>query len=199
MPGDAHLTMDATTITWRGHTFRVSPDAFMQVNLEQVTALYGVVTDALQPRPGMSIVDAYAGVGMLPVQLAAEGARVLCIESNRAAARLGVLNARINGVEARVSYVLGAAETALPQRATGPTVDAVVLDPPRAGCGAPVTAWLALAGPRRVVYVSCDPATLARDLRVLAVSGPYRVERLHLVDMFPQTYHVEAVAGLMRG
>jgi 23S rRNA (uracil1939-C5)-methyltransferase len=73
-----------------------------------------------------------------------------------------------------------------------------VVDPPRAGCDPKVTAWLALAGPPTVVYISCDPATLARDLRLLSVSGPYRIEDLELVDMFPQTHHIECVATLRR-
>jgi len=75
----------------------------------------------------------------------------------------------------------------------------VLLDPPRAGCDPRVTAWLALAGPATIVYVSCDPATLARDLRLLSVSGPYRIEGLELVDMFPQTHHIECVVTLRRG
>jgi 23S rRNA (uracil1939-C5)-methyltransferase len=74
----------------------------------------------------------------------------------------------------------------------------VILDPPRAGCSGRVTGWLALAGPERVVYVSCDPATLARDLHTLVASGPYRVDSLDIVDMFPQTYHVESVVQLTR-
>ena len=69
----------------------------------------------------------------------------------------------------------------------------------RIGCGGSVTAWIALAGPERVVYISCDPATLARDLHVLVASGPYELEDLVIVDMFPQTYHVECVVTLRRG
>ena len=87
-------------------------------------------------------------------------------------------------------------ESALPEVAGSGPVDALVLDPPRAGCGGRVTGWLALAGPERVVYVSCDPVTLARDLHVLVASGPYAVESLDLVDMFPQTHHVESVVAL---
>jgi 23S rRNA (uracil1939-C5)-methyltransferase len=77
-------------------------------------------------------------------------------------------------------------------------VDRLILDPPRAGCGGQVTGWLALAGPARLVYVSCDPATLARDLHVLVTAGPYAVESFDLVDMFPQTSHVESVVALRR-
>jgi 23S rRNA (uracil1939-C5)-methyltransferase len=95
-----------------------------------------------------------------------------------------------------VRYVAEAVEDALPN--AGARADAVLLDPPRSGCDARVTAWLALAGPASVVYVSCDPATMARDLRLLTVSGPYRMERFELVDMFPQTHHIECVATLRR-
>jgi 23S rRNA (uracil1939-C5)-methyltransferase len=121
---------------------------------------------------------------------------VTCIENNRDAARLGVLNAELNGCAERVGYVAAAVEDALPAAAAA--ADAVLLDPPRAGCDPRVTAWLALAGPPTVVYVSCDPATLARDLRVLCVSGPYRIESYELVDMFPQTHHIESVVTLRR-
>jgi 23S rRNA (uracil1939-C5)-methyltransferase len=90
-------------------------------------------------------------------------------------------------------------EDALPHVGSAAPIDRVILDPPRAGCAGRVTGWLALAGPERVVYVSCDPATLARDLHVLVASGPYRVDAIDVVDMFPQTYHVESVVTLTRG
>ena len=98
----------------------------------------------------------------------------------------------------RVRYVVARVESALPEVAGSDHVDGLVLDPPRAGCGGQVTGWLALAGPPRVVCVSCDPATLARDLHVLVASGPYTVNSVDIVDMFPQTYHVETVVALRR-
>ncbi len=195
MPGETRLVTDSTTVRWRGHSFRVSPGAFMQVNVAQLEALYGAALHGLSAEAGQRVVDAYAGVGMLAVEVATAGAVVTCIESNRESARLGVLNARLNGVEERVRYVAAAAEEALP---TAGDVDRLLLDPPRAGCDGRVTGWLALAGPERVVYVSCDPATLARDLHVLVASGPYTVTETAIVDMFPQTYHVEVVATLAR-
>jgi hypothetical protein len=91
-----------------------------------------------------------------------------------------------------------ATATPLPTVAAAEMADSVILDPPRAGCAGRVTGWLALAGPERVVYVSCDPATLARDLHVLVASGPYRVDAIDIVDMFAQTYHVESVVTLVR-
>ena len=185
-----------TTLRWRGHAFRVSPLTFIQVNWGSLDALYGAALRGLGDPGGRSVVDAYAGIGVLACELAAGGASVVCIESNRDSAQLGVLNAEMNGCAGAVRYVADAVENALPLAAAG--ADAVVLDPPRAGCDPRVTAWLALAGPAVIVYVSCDPATLARDLRVLTVSGPYRLESLELVDMFAQTHHVETVATLRR-
>jgi len=111
---------------------------------------------------------------------------------------IGEANARLNEVAGRLTYVAAPVETALPRVAAAAPIDLLVLDPPRAGCGGRVTAWLALAGPARVVYVSCDPATLARDLHLLVASGPYALESLDLVDLFPQTHHVETVAALRR-
>ena len=135
---------------------------------------------------------------MLSAVLAGEAREVVCIESNRSAAAMGRLNARINEVADRVRYVVAPVESALPEVAGAGRVDGLVLDPPRAGCGGQVTGWLALAGPPRVVCVSCDPATLARDLHVLVASGPYAVDSVDVVDMFPQTYHVETVVALRR-
>lgn len=196
MPGGARLTTDSTSLRWREHTYRVTPDAFVQVNVAQMGSLYDAVIAGLDGHVGRRVIDAYAGIGVLAVDLAATGAQVVCIESNRAAARLGVLNAQLNDVADRMRYVVAPVETAL-AAAAAPS-DLVILDPPRAGCAGNVTGWLALAGPRRVVYMSCDPATLARDLHVLVASGPYDVNDVVVVDMFPHTHHVETVVTLTR-
>jgi 23S rRNA (uracil1939-C5)-methyltransferase len=192
------LATDSTSLTWRGHSYRVTPEAFIQVNWQQMEALYAAVIRGLADYAGKRIIDAYAGIGVLAVELAARAQSVVCIESSRAAARMGVLNARLNDAADKVTYVLEPVEEALPRLAVDAEQDLLILDPPRAGCDSRVTAWLALAGPDRVVYVSCDPATLARDLHVLVASGPYRIASLEIVDMFPQTYHVECVATLLR-
>jgi 23S rRNA (uracil1939-C5)-methyltransferase len=192
------LATDSTSLTWRGHSYRVTPEAFIQVNWQQMEALYAAVIRGLADYAGKRIIDAYAGIGVLAVDLAARAQSVVCIESSRAAARMGVLNARLNDAADKVTYVPEPVEEALPRLAVDAEQDLLILDPPRAGCDSRVTAWLALAGPERVVYVSCDPATLARDLHVLVASGPYRIASLEIVDMFPQTYHVESVTTLVR-
>lgn len=193
---DQRWSTTLTTLHWRGQSFRVSPDTFIQVNWGALDELYGAVLRGLGPVDGRAVVDAYAGIGVLACELARGGAAVVCIENNRDSARLGVLNAAMNGRTEGVRYIHAAVEDALPNAAA--EAGATVLDPPRAGCHPRVTGWLALAGPPDIVYVSCDPATLARDLRVLTVSGPYRIEAFEVVDMFPQTHHIESVVTLRR-
>ena len=190
------FSLEGTTLGWRGHTYRVTPETFIQVNWAQMDVLYDCALRGLGAVTGLRVVDAYAGIGVLSVHLAWSAEHVICIESNHAAARMGLLNARLNDVGDRLTYMAEPVERALPRLAG--VVDRLVLDPPRAGCESAVSAWLALAGPERVVYVSCDPATLARDLHVLVASGPYELESLEIVDMFPQTHHVESVASLVR-
>ena len=198
LPAPERWSTDLTTLHWRGRAFRVTPESFMQVSWGHLDALYGCVLAALGEVAGRRIVDAYAGIGVLSAVLAADAREVVCIESNRSAARMGRLNGRINEVGDRLRYVVEPVESALPGVAGAAAIDGLILDPPRAGCDGRVTGWLALAGPPRVVYVSCDPATLARDLHLLVASGPYVVDSLDVVDMFPQTCHVECVAALRR-
>jgi 23S rRNA (uracil1939-C5)-methyltransferase len=198
LPPDLHWNTDSTTLSWRGHMFRVMPESFIQVNQSQVDVLYSLALDALGDVADARVVDGYSGIGVLSTAVAETAREVVCIEENPVAVHLGRLNARMNSVEDRLRYVCAPVEKALPQVAAEAPIDAVLLDPPRAGCEGSVTGWLALAGPSRIVYVSCDPATLARDLHVLATSGPYTVERFDMVDMFPQTHHVECVVGLRR-
>ncbi len=197
-PGSGLWSSEWTTLRWRGRMYRVKADTFIQVNWQQLDALYEKVLTGLGDYAGRRIVDAYAGIGVLACFLAADAREVVCIESSRSAARTGVLNARVNEVADRVRYIPRTVEDALPTLASESPIDLLVLDPPRAGCDRRVTAWIALAGPPKVVYVSCDPATLARDLHVLVASGPYEIASLDIVDMFPQTYHVETVVTLSR-
>ena len=199
LPAGERWSTDLTTLHWRERAFRVSSESFIQVSWGHLDALYGCVLAALGEVRGRRIVDAYAGIGVLSAVLAGQAREVVCIESNRSAAAMGRLNARINEVADRVRYVVAPVETALPEVAAEEGIDGLVLDPPRAGFGGQVTGWLALTGPPRVVCVSCDPATLARDLHVLVASGPYSVDSVDVVDMFPQTYHVETVVALRRG
>lgn len=176
-----------------GHSFRVSSPSFFQVNTRQAEQMAELVMDQLRLDGSQTVVDAYAGVATFAVLMADRARRVVAVEESSAA----VADARVN-VEGIPNVELRQARTEdvlLELAEAG--VDAVLLDPPRAGCMPGTLDALLDVPPERVVYVSCDPETLARDLAVLT-AGPFRIEQVRPVDMFPQTYHVEAVATLVR-
>ncbi|MEB3329843.1 MAG: 23S rRNA (uracil(1939)-C(5))-methyltransferase RlmD [Candidatus Sericytochromatia bacterium] len=187
-----------------GLRLTISPLSFFQVNGAAVEVLYEEVVRAcdLPGEPaaeGPRWVDAYGGTGAIALYLAARGAgHVTGLEVVGAATADARANAAANGLAGRTTFHTGRVETLLPGLiARGERPDGVVLDPPRKGCEPAVLEALLAAAPRRVVYVSCNPATLARDLRVL-VAGGYRLTHVQPVDMFPQTSHVECVARLER-
>ncbi len=196
-----------------GRRFRLSPPSFFQVNtLREVRSLPSAVArawlplpddgvsmaellallvmDRVEPSPSQVVVDAYSGVGTFALLLAPLVRQVIGIEEARSAIRDAEYNAR--GVS-NVQWLLAKTEVALPSLDLQP--DVVILDPARVGCHPDVLRALLDRRPARVVYVSCDPTTLARDLRVL-VDGGYSLSEVQPLDMFPQTYHVECVATL---
>jgi len=167
---------------------RVSHQSFFQVNRHLTALLIARVTDGLEGRVAL---DLYAGVGLFAQALAERFARVLAVESDpSAAADLTANLSEIEGAEARAATVADfLAEQ--PEKC-----DAVVLDPPRAGLDRGVAEALVELAPPRLVYLSCDPATLARDLARLLPA--YRLAALELIDLFPQTFHLETLARLER-
>lgn len=171
-----------------GETYRVSPRAFFQVNrflLEELTRR------VVGEQAGQAALDLYAGVGLFSLPLARRFRCVTAVEANPAAAADLRCNAERAGLPIQV--VSGSAEQYLQQATDRPEV--AVADPPRAGLGPRVTAGLLRLKPRRLILVSCDPATLARDVSAL-LAGGYRLAEITLVDLFPQTHHIETVATL---
>ena len=160
------------------------------MNTAQAERLIGLVKRRLRLNGQETVVDAYAGVGTFAVLLAEHAARMIAVEESDAA----VEDARVNtaGID-NVEIVLGKVEDVIDDLDILP--DAVVLDPPRAGCQPQVLEAVARWRPGRVCYVSCDPSSLARDLDIMARAG-FAVESIEPIDMFPQTYHVECVATL---
>lgn len=175
-------------------TMRVSGSGFWQVHPAAATTLVDAVLEAAQVQPGETVVDLYAGVGLFTVFLAdaaGEQGTVVSVESDRSAAR----DARRNLHDRpQVQLVAATAERAL-RAGQIETADVVVLDPPRTGAKRAVAGIAALA-PRRVVYVACDPAALARDLATFADLG-YGLDGLRAFALFPMTHHVECVATLV--
>ena len=188
------LLDDAMSLELWDMTFRVRSDTFVQTNYRQMLVLYRAALNMLRPQPGERVLDLYAGIGTISVAVARECESVTAVEENPHAVQLGRLNARINSV--RVEYMPGKVENALREIRLG-RHQAVILDPPRAGCEPAAIAELIRLGVERLVYVSCEPSTHARDI-VALVRGGYRVRRAAIVDMFPQTYHIESVALLER-
>jgi tRNA/tmRNA/rRNA uracil-C5-methylase (TrmA/RlmC/RlmD family) len=192
---DLVLLDDALSLDFWGLRFRVRSDTFVQTNYRQMLVLYEAALGMLQAGPGDAVLDLYAGIGTIGLAVARGAGSVTAVEENTAAVRLSQLNARINGSR-NFRTLPGRVEEALRQVRLGQH-QAAILDPPRAGCEPAAIAELLRLGPERLVYVSCEPSTQARDVSLL-VRGGYRVRRAAVVDMFPQTYHVECVALLER-
>ncbi len=175
-----------------GRTFRVSPGSFFQVNTAMAEILVDRVTRYLTPAAGETLLDAFGGVGTFGLLLAGRVAKVVEIEESREA----VQDAHANAVDlSNVEFHAGRVEQVLPQL-TAP-IHLAVMDPPRAGVDRAALEALIARGPRALVYVSCDPATLARDARRLVDAG-YRLVEVQPVDLFPQTFHIESVTLFTR-
>ena len=182
-----------------GMTFRISASSFYQVNPAQTERLYRTAIAFAQLRGTETVLDAYCGVGTIGLAASAslpEG-KVVGVELNPAAARDAAENARRNGVT-NARFLAGDAGEFLTSAAeAGERVDVVLMDPPRAGSSREFLEAVCRMQPERVVYISCNPETQARDVAFLVKNG-YRVEKIQPVDMFPWTRHVETVVLLQR-
>jgi 23S rRNA (uracil1939-C5)-methyltransferase len=179
-----------------GVTYRVSPASFFQINSEMVGRIFDVLSARLG-EPG-SIVDLFCGIGTFALYFAKRGWNVIGIEENPRAVDEALANARLNRLETRATFVAARVERALgaePLRSALRAAPTVFLDPPRKGSDEASLAAIAQARVPRIWYLSCDAATLARDLKFLASKG-YRLETVQPFDMFPQTGHVETLVLL---
>ncbi len=173
--------------------FNISPLSFFQVNPVQTEVLYGKALEYANLTGNETVFDAYCGTGTISLFLSKKAKKVYGVEIIPQAIENAKENARVNGVT-NAEFIVGKSEEEIPRLINnGVKADVVVVDPPRKGCEETLLKALAQINPKRIVYVSCDPATLARDLGILEKLG-YKTVEIQPVDMFSQTAHVECVA-----
>ena len=196
---ESHVLHGEGFITDRlcGLDFRISPRSFYQVNPVQTEILYGKAKAFAALTGKETVIDAYCGTGTIGLTMAADAKEIIGVEVNRDAVADAMDNARRNGIANATFHAADAGEFMEAMAAKGQTADVVVTDPPRAGCSGRFLHSLLKLAPARVVYVSCNPETLARDLYTLTKGG-YKVRKMQPVDMFPFTSHVECVVCLTK-
>ena len=180
-----------------GVKIRLSPLSFYQVNHAQAQRLYERAREYASLTGEETLLDMYCGAGTIGLSMADGCKDVIGVEIIRQAVADARVNAEINGIKNAEFYCADAAEAAKMLEEKGIKPDVIVLDPPRKGCEASLVETVCNMSPDRVVYVSCDPATLARDCKLFEELG-YKVEKLTAVDLFPRTVHVETVVQLVR-
>lgn len=178
-----------------GLKFQINPTTFFQVYTEQAEAILQVILAELNLQGNEVVVDAYSGIGTLTLPISQQVQQAIGLEIQPEAIEQAIANAQLNGLE-NATFLLGAVETVLPTLKEKPHI--VLLDPPRKGCEASVIETLRQMQPTQIVYVSCNPATLARDLKLLCADRQYQLTRVQPADFFPQTAHVECVAFLKK-
>lgn len=179
-----------------GKTYAISPRSFYQVNPAQTAVLYGLAVEAAKLTGKEVVLDAYCGIGTIGLTAADHAKQVVGVELNRDAVQDAIGNARHNGVKNARFFAADATRWIREAAAAGEKADVIFMDPPREGSTPEFLASVARMAPKRVVYVSCNPVTLARDLATLTKLG-YKAEGFTPVDMFPHTEHIETVCQLV--
>jgi 23S rRNA (uracil1939-C5)-methyltransferase len=179
-----------------GLRFRVRPSAFLQTNTEMAAELYALARDAAALTGTELVYDLYCGTGTIGLALAADAASVWGLEISEEAVACAIENAELNGIENARFFAGNVGQTIEELREEAGAPDVVVVDPPRAGLAGKALRRTGALGAARIVYVSCNPTTLASDVQVLRDEHGYELRRCRPVDMFPHTPHVESVALL---
>lgn len=183
--------------TLQNKIFRISPKSFYQINKVQTEKLYSIAIEFAGLTGKENVLDAYSGTGTIGICASDKAKKVLCVELNKDAVRDAIVNAKRNKVTNVEMYNQDAGEFMLKQVANDVKMDVVFMDPPRSGSDEKFLKSLCHHAPKRVVYVSCNPETLARDLKYLTKNG-YAAKQAIAVDMFPFTGHVECVVLLTK-
>lgn len=180
-----------------GLEFRISPLSFYQVNRDQAERLYGIAAEFAGTNKGETLLDLYCGTGTIGLSMADRAGKLIGVEIIPQAIEDAKLNAQRNGISNAEFICADAARAAHRLSREGIRPDCIIVDPPRKGCDRELISVIEEMNPKRVVYVSCDPATLARDVKIFGEKG-YTVHKAVPVDMFPRTGHVESVVLLTK-
>ena len=180
-----------------GKTYALSPRSFYQINHDQTEVLYGLAVEAARLTGKEVVLDAYCGIGTIGLTASGRAKQVVGVELNRDAVRDAIGNAKHNNVKNARFFAADATQWITEAAAAGQRADVIFMDPPREGSTPQFIESVARMAPKRVVYVSCNPETMARDLALLTAKG-YRAEGFTPVDLFPQTVHCEVVGALTR-
>ncbi len=175
--------------------YRISANSFFQTNSYQIQRLYDLAVELAEPDRSERMIDLYSGTGTIAIYFSNLVKEIIGVETVAEAVADAETNARVNGAT-NCKFVVSDAEDYLRQVVgEGGKFDLMILDPPRAGCHPKVVEFISAMKPRKLVYISCNPATLARDLKILTDNG-YALERAVPIDLFPHTYHIEAACRL---
>lgn len=176
-----------------GFKFNISPLSFYQVNRSQTERLYNLVKSNLNLSKNSLILDLYCGIGTIGLSLSGSAREIIGAEIVPEAVKDAKENARINGINNAKFFCCDASEIAEKLKNFNENLDAVVIDPPRKGCSLKLIEDVIKMKPQKIAYVSCNPATLARDLKIFSENSDFKIEKIIPVDMFPRTSHVETV------
>ncbi len=199
--GSKYETVDGEmcmTDEMSGLSFRISPAAFYQVNRDQAERLYALAVDYIVKSGAETALDLYCGIGTITLCMAKKLRHVTGVETVPQAISDAKVNAELNGIKNADFICADAGKAMNLSELSGKKPDAILVDPPRKGLAPEVIGWIKELAPKTVVYVSCDPATLARDLKLLCENGEYKALSATPVDMFPRTKHCEVVCAIQR-
>ena len=178
-------------------TFRISPRSFYQINPVMTTKLYGKAVEYMGLTGKETVIDAYCGTGTIGILASKYAKKVIGVEVNNDAVKDARFNAKRNNIENIEFFTADAGEFMVEMANAGEKADVVIMDPPRAGSDQKFIDAVSILSPEKIVYISCNPETLARDLGYFFKKG-YKAKRIQPFDMFPHTNHVETVALLVR-
>lgn len=195
LSGKEHIE-EHLVVEGREYAFAISPFSFFQTNTLATEKLYEIVAQLFGGTKTDRLLDLYCGTGTIGIMLSSYVGSVAGVEQVPAAVENAANNSRLNGI-ANISFEAGSVEKWTKHRQPG-DFNALVLDPPRGGISGKVVDFIARTAPEKIVYVSCNPSTLARDLKEIIEKGRYAIGRIMPVDMFPQTYHIETVVTLTK-